>query len=105
MRLSRFCIDRPVMSTVMSLVILVFGGLSLSRLPNRELPDVDPPLVSVVTVLPGAAAEVVETSVTQVLEDEIVGIEGIKHIARLRHRLSDGVRRDARAGAPRERRR
>ncbi len=80
MRLSQFCIDRPVMSTVMSLVILVFGGISLSRLPNRELPDVDPPLVSVVTVLPGAAAEVVETSVTQVLEDEIVGIEGIRHI-------------------------
>jgi multidrug efflux pump len=80
MRLSQLCIDRPVLSIVMSLVIIVFGAISLTRLPNRELPDVDPPLVSVVTVLPGAAAEVVETSVTQVLEDEIFGIEGINHV-------------------------
>jgi multidrug efflux pump len=80
MRFSQSCIDRPVLSTVMSLVILVFGAIAVTRLPNRELPDVDPPVVSVVTVLPGAAAEVVETSVTQVLEDEIIGIEGIRHI-------------------------
>ncbi len=80
MRFSQFCIDRPVLSTVMSLVIVVIGAIALTRLPNRELPDVDPPVVSVVTVLPGAAAEVVENSVTQVLEDEIIGIEGIKHI-------------------------
>ena len=80
MRFSQICIDRPVLATVMSVVIVVFGALSLARLPNRELPDVDPPIVSVMTVLPGAAAEVVETSVTQVLEDEIVGVEGIKHI-------------------------
>ena len=80
MKLSQVCISRPVLSTVMSLVILVFGAISLSRLPNRELPDVDPPVVSVSTVFPGAAPEVVETSITQPLEDEIMGIEGIKHV-------------------------
>jgi multidrug efflux pump len=80
MRLSQVCIDRPVFSIVMSLVILVLGGISFTRLPNRLFPDVDPPIVSVTTVLPGAAPEVVETSVTQVLEDEIIGIEGIKHL-------------------------
>ena len=80
MRLSQVCIDRPVFASVLSLVILVFGAISLGRLPNRELPDVDPPVVSVVTVLPGAAPEVVETSVTQVLEDEIIGISGVKHV-------------------------
>ncbi|HEY5656819.1 MAG TPA: efflux RND transporter permease subunit [Myxococcota bacterium] len=80
MRLSQICIERPVFSIVMSLVIVVLGGISLTRLSNRLFPDVDPPLVSVVTVLPGAAPEVVETSVTQVLEDEIIGIEGIKHL-------------------------
>ncbi len=83
MRLSQVCIDRPVLSLAMSLVILVFGVISLGRLPNRELPDVDPPVVSVVTVLPGAAPEVVETSVTDALEDELIGIEGIKHITSL----------------------
>jgi multidrug efflux pump len=64
----------------MSLVIVVLGGISLTRLPDRLFPDIDPPIVSVMTVLPGAAPEVVETSVTQVLEDELIGIEGIKHI-------------------------
>ena len=80
MKFSQVCISRPVLSTVMSLVILVFGGISLSLLPNRELPDVDPPVVSVSTIFPGAAPEVVETSITQPLEDEIMGIEGIKHV-------------------------
>jgi multidrug efflux pump len=79
-KFSEVCIDRPVLSTVMSLAILVFGAISLSRLPNRELPEVDPPIVSVLTVFPGAAPEVVETSVTQVLEDEIIAIEGIRHV-------------------------
>jgi multidrug efflux pump len=80
MRLSQICIDRPVLSIVMSLVILVFGIISLGRLSYRELPDIDNPIVSVLTVLPGAAPEVVETSVTQVLEDELVSIPGIRHI-------------------------
>jgi multidrug efflux pump len=80
MRLSQICIERPVFSIVMSLVIVVVGGISLTRLSNRLFPDVDPPFVSVWTLLPGAAPEVVETSVTQVLEDEIIGIEGIKHL-------------------------
>ncbi len=80
MRLSQICIDRPVLSIVMSLVILVFGIVSLGRLPDRELPDIDNPVVSVLTVLPGAAPEVMETSVTQVLEEELVSIQGIRHI-------------------------
>jgi len=80
MRLSQICIDRPVLSIVMSLVILVFGFIALGRLPYRELPDIDNPVVSVVTVLPGAAPEVMETSITQVLEDELVSIQGIRHI-------------------------
>jgi multidrug efflux pump len=80
LRLSQVCIDRPVLATVMSLVIIAFGLVSLTRLPNRELPDVDPPVVAVTTVFPGAAPEVVETSITQVLEDELIGIEGIRHL-------------------------
>ena len=80
MRLSEICIERPVLATVMSLVIVLFGALALTRLANRELPDVDPPVVSVTTIFPGAAPEVVETSVTQPLEDTLIGIEGVKHL-------------------------
>jgi multidrug efflux pump len=80
MRLPEVCIERPVLTTVMSLAIVIVGAIALLRLPNRELPDVDPPVVSVTTVYLGAAPEVVETSVTQVLEDQLIGIEGIKHV-------------------------
>jgi len=79
-RLPEICIERPVLATVLSLAIVLFGAISLTRLPNNELPDVEPPSVSISTVLPGAAAEVVETSVTQPIEDEIMGIEGIRHV-------------------------
>ncbi len=80
MRLPEICIERPVLTTVMSVSIVIVGAIALLRLPNRELPDVDPPVVSVTTVYLGAAPEVVETSVTQVLEDQLIGIEGIKHV-------------------------
>ncbi len=83
MRLPEICIERPVLTSVMSLAIVLVGGISLTRLPNRELPDVDPPVVAVTTVYLGAAPEVVETSVTQVLEDQLIGIEGIKHVTSL----------------------
>jgi multidrug efflux pump len=79
-RISQVCIDRPVLATVMSLVIALFGLLAVGRLPNRYLPNVDPPVVSITTVLPGAAPEVVETSVTDPLEDQVNGIEGVKHV-------------------------
>jgi multidrug efflux pump len=72
-----------VLATVMSLVIVLAGAIALPRLANRELPDVDPPVVSVVTIYTGAAPEVVETSVTQPLEDELIGIDGIRHLTSL----------------------
>jgi len=79
-RISEISIERPVLATVMSLVIVLFGFLGLTRLANRELPDIDAPAVSVTTVFPGAAPEVVETSVTQPLEDQLIGIDGVKHV-------------------------
>jgi len=82
-RISQVCIDRPVLASVMSLVIVLFGAIGLLRLPNRELPDVDPPVVNVTTVFPGAAPEVVETSVTDPLEDQVNGIPGVKHVTSL----------------------
>jgi multidrug efflux pump len=79
-KLSEVAIERPVLATVLSLLIVLFGAVGLTQLSNRELPDVDAPIVSVTTVLPGAAAEVVESSVTQPLEDQLIGIEGVRHL-------------------------
>ncbi|MHB9008898.1 MAG: efflux RND transporter permease subunit, partial [Limisphaerales bacterium] len=78
MTLSRLSIQRPVLATMMSLALILFGLISLVRLPVRELPDIDPPIVSVTTVYPGASAEVIETEVTERLEEAINNIEGIK---------------------------
>ena len=58
MILSRVSIQRPILATMMNLVLVLFGIIGLSRLPVRELPDIDPPIVSVTTVYPGANAQV-----------------------------------------------
>ncbi|MBW1884180.1 MAG: efflux RND transporter permease subunit [Deltaproteobacteria bacterium] len=80
MRLSEICIERPVFTTVMSLLIILVGMIAAPGLQNRELPDVDAPEVSITTVYNGAASEVVETSVTQIIERAVNGIEGVKHV-------------------------
>lgn len=80
MNLSELCIRRPVFATVMSLLLIVLGIMAFSRLTLRELPAIDPPIVSVDVNYPGASAAVVETRVTQVLEDALSGIEGVEMI-------------------------
>ncbi len=80
MILSDISIKRPVFATVVSLLILVFGLAALRGLPVREYPDIDPPVVSISTDYTGAAAEVVDTQITQVIEGAISGIEGIRSI-------------------------
>ncbi|WP_040243869.1 efflux RND transporter permease subunit [Chromohalobacter japonicus] len=77
MRLSDTAIQRPVLATVFALLLIAFGILALERLPVQEYPAIDPPVVSIETRYPGASADVVETRITQVLEDRIAGIEGI----------------------------
>jgi multidrug efflux pump len=78
MTLSRVSIKRPVLASMMSLALVLSGIISVFRLPVRELPDIDPPIVSVTTIYPGANASVVETEVTERLEEAINNIEGIK---------------------------
>ncbi|MFN2375653.1 MAG: efflux RND transporter permease subunit [Candidatus Binatia bacterium] len=80
MRLPRLSIERPVLATVFSLALLVLGVAGWVRLPVRELPNVDFPIVSVTTVLPGASPEVVETEITELLEEELNGVEGIDYM-------------------------
>ena len=78
MTLPDLSIRRPVLTSMMSLALVLFGLISLTRLPVRELPNIDPPVVSVTTVYPGANARVVETEVTERLEEALSNIEGIK---------------------------
>jgi len=80
MVLSDLSIKRPVLATVMSLLIILLGYLSFTRMAVREYPNIDPPVVSVRTVYKGATAQVMETAITQPLEDALSGIEGIKTI-------------------------
>ncbi|RXE47904.1 efflux RND transporter permease subunit [Chromohalobacter israelensis] len=77
MRLSDTAIQRPVLATVFALLLIAFGLIALERLPVQEYPAIDPPVVSIETNYPGASADVVETRITQVLEDRIAGIECI----------------------------
>ncbi len=78
MKLSVTSIRRPVLATVMSLAILLFGIISFSRLPVREYPDIDPPIISVVSLYRGANPNVVETEITNVLEEQFATLEGVK---------------------------
>jgi multidrug efflux pump len=73
-------IRRPVLATVMSLGIVLIGVISFLRLSVREYPKIDTPVVSVRTVYTGASAQVMESQVTQPLEDSLSGIEGIRTI-------------------------
>ena len=80
MFLPELSIKRPVLATVMSLVIVLLGLISFLRLSVREYPKIDTPVVSVRTVYTGASAQVIESQVTQPLEDSLSGIEGVRTI-------------------------
>jgi multidrug efflux pump len=80
MFLPELCIRRPVLATVLSLVIVLLGLIAFDRLSVREYPKIDTPVVSVRTVYKGAGAQVVESQITQPLEDALSGIEGIRTI-------------------------
>jgi len=77
MTLSEFCIRRPVFATVLSLLLVIFGLVSLERLTVREYPDISRPVVSISTTYRGASAAVVENKITQVIEERVGGIEGV----------------------------
>ena len=80
MKLSEVSLKRPVFATVMSLAIILLGVISFTRLPVREYPDIDPPIVSVSTLYRGASPSVVETEITDVLEEQFTTIESVKTI-------------------------
>lgn len=81
MFLSDTSVTRPVFASVISLLLIAFGIVSFSKLALREYPDIDPPIVSIDTSYQGASANIVETRITEVVEDIISGVEGIKYIS------------------------
>jgi multidrug efflux pump len=92
MNLSEISIRRPVLATVMSLLIVLFGGLGFIRLGIREYPAVDPPVVTVTTSYRGANPEIIDTQITEPLEQTISGIAGIRNIASTSREGSSEIR-------------
>ncbi len=80
MRISELSVRRPVFATVMSMLLVIFGLVSLGRLSVREYPDIDRPVISISTNYSGASSAVIETKITQPIEDAVAGIEGINKI-------------------------
>ncbi len=80
MILSDISVRRPVFAAVLSLIPVILGLLAVSRLPIREFPNIDPPVITVSTVYRGASAEIVERRVTQLVEDQISGISGVQKL-------------------------
>ncbi|HEU4630018.1 MAG TPA: efflux RND transporter permease subunit [Gemmatimonadaceae bacterium] len=78
MQLAATFIRRPVLSSMVSLGLVLVGLIGYTRLPVREFPDADPPIVSVTVLLPGASPQVVESAVTDVLEEELSSVEGLR---------------------------
>jgi len=79
-KISDVSVRRPVFATVVSLLLVILGLLAFDRLAVRELPEVESPVVSIDVSYRGAAADVVETKITQVLEERVSGIEGVTKI-------------------------
>jgi hydrophobe/amphiphile efflux-1 (HAE1) family protein len=78
--ISDLSVNRPVLASVFSLLIVLVGLISFTRLPIREYPDIDAPIVTVTTVYPGANAEVIESELTNVIEEELTSISGVKSL-------------------------
>jgi len=80
MLISEISIKRPVFATVISLVLITFGLIAYQRLPLREYPDVDSPIISITTAYSGASASVVESKITQIIEGSVSSIAGLKTV-------------------------
>src|SRR5438270_5343854 len=78
---ARFFVDRPVGSTVLSVVIVLLGGVAMLRLPVAQYPEVTPPTIAVTAVYPGANARVVADTVATPIEQEVNGVENMIYLA------------------------
>ena len=79
--LSRFFIDRPIFAWVIAIIIMMAGVLSIARLPVSQYPAIAPPAISIATSYPGASARTLEETVTQVIEQRMSGLDGLRYIS------------------------
>src|SRR5688572_19017858 len=91
MVLSDISIRRPVFATVINLIVLLVGLIAYDRLAVRQIPNVDTPIVTVSTSYPGASAQVIESQVTQPIEDALSGVEGIEYMQSVSREQSSQV--------------
>src|SRR6476661_6293351 len=81
MGLAELSVKRPVLATVMSVIIVLFGAIGFNYLGVREFPSVDPPVITVRTSYTGANADVIQSQITEPLEKAINGVEGIRTVS------------------------
>ena len=79
--MSRFFIDRPIFAWVLAIIIMVAGVIAITRLPVAQYPNIAPPAVTVSASYPGASAQVVEQSVTQIIEQGMKGLDGLIYMS------------------------
>ncbi len=81
MNLASISINRPVLASVLSILVVIFGLIGFYYLGLREFPSVDPPIITVTTNYPGANPDVIETQITEPLEESINGVSGIRTLS------------------------
>ena len=79
--MSQFFIDRPVFAWVIAIVVMLVGALSITTLPIERYPDIAPPSINIVASYPGAAAQTLENSVTQVIEQQLTGLDNLLYFS------------------------
>lgn len=89
--MAQFFINRPIFAWVIALLILLGGTLAIQQLPVMSYPDISPPQISVTASYPGASAQVIEDTVTTIIEEEMNGIEGLKYIRSESSRTGTGT--------------
>ncbi|EXB87452.1 MULTISPECIES: efflux RND transporter permease subunit [unclassified Acinetobacter calcoaceticus/baumannii complex] len=79
--MAQFFIHRPIFAWVIALVIMLAGGLTLTKMPIAQYPTIAPPTVTIAATYPGASAETVENTVTQIIEQQMNGLDGLRYIS------------------------
>src|ERR1041385_8240802 len=81
MRISHFFIDRPIFASVVSIVLVILGGVAFTRLPVAQYPEIAPPVITVTGQYPGASADVVASTVVAPIEEQINGVENMLYVS------------------------
>src|SRR3546814_2009743 len=79
--MARYFIDRPIFAWVIAIVIMLVGGLAILRLPVAQFPAIAPPSIAINAVYPGASAQTLENTVTQVIEQQMKGIDHLRYMS------------------------